>query len=117
MAPRKRPVGRLWRGRTTFANAHPYQEHLRKATLPGLGQIDGFRGAYVLKRIAREDVEFVVLTLWASQDAIQAFAGRDAERAVIPPEAQQLLAQSDEHATHFEVALECSREGDDDDRR
>lgn len=112
MAPRKRPVGRLWRGRTSFANAHPYLEHLRKATLPRLGEIEGFRGAYVLKRVGEDDVEFAVLTLWASQDAIQAFAGRDAERAVIPVEAEQVLERWDERATHYEVTLEYRRADD-----
>jgi hypothetical protein len=29
MAPRKRAIGRVWQGRTTFADAHAYQEHLR----------------------------------------------------------------------------------------
>lgn len=106
MAPRKRRVGRLWRGRTSFANAHAYQEHLRKATLPAMREIDGFHGAYVLKRIDSEDVEFITLTLWASQDAIHAFAGRDAERAVIPPAAEQVLKHWDERVIHYEIALE-----------
>lgn len=106
MAPRKRLVGRLWRGRTTFANAHAYQEHLRRATLPGLKEIDGYRGAYVLKRVDSAEVEFVTLTFWASQDAIQAFAGRDAERAVIPLDAERVLTTWDERVTHYEVALE-----------
>jgi heme-degrading monooxygenase HmoA len=105
MAPRKRPVGRVWRGRTTFANAHPYQEHLRRETLPGLTAIDGFEGAYVLKSVGDDAVEFLVLTLWTSQDAVHAFAGRDAELAVIPAAAEQILAQWDERATHYEVVL------------
>lgn len=92
-------------GRTTFANAHPYQEHLRRETLPGLQAIEGFEGAFVLRRVDGDDVEFLVLTLWASQDAIHAFAGRDAEQAVIPAAAAQVLKQWDERATHYEVAL------------
>ena len=111
MAPRKPLIGRLWHGRTTFANAHPYQEHLRSETLPGLAAIDGFQGAYVLKRDGNGAVEFLVLTLWASEDAIRAFAGRDAELAVIPPAAEQLLEQWDERATHYEVVLAADRPG------
>lgn len=98
-------IGRLWHGRTTFANADAYQEHLRKETLPALKAIDGYRGAFVLKRIGASEVDFVTLTLWASQDAIHAFAGPDAERAVIPPEAERVLSDWDERATHYEVAL------------
>ena len=105
MGPRKRMVGRLWRGRTRFANAHPYEQHLQRETLPGLTAIEGFRGAYVLRRTDEHDVEFVVLTLWSSRDAIRTFAGRDADRAVIPAAAAQLLAEWDERATHYEVVL------------
>ena len=70
MAPRQSQIGRLWHGRTTFANAHPYQEHLRSETLPGLTAIDGFQGAYVLKRVGDDAVDFLVLTLWASEEGV-----------------------------------------------
>jgi heme-degrading monooxygenase HmoA len=70
-----------------------------------LTAIEGFQGAYVLKRDRNGAVEFLVLTLWASEDAIHAFAGPDAELAVIPAAAEQLLAQWDERATHYEVVL------------
>jgi heme-degrading monooxygenase HmoA len=77
--------------------------------LPGVQAIAGFDSAFVLRRIADEDVEFLVLTLWASQDAIHAFAGRDAERAVIRAAAAQALKQWD-GATHYEVALTAQPE-------
>jgi heme-degrading monooxygenase HmoA len=100
------PVARLWRGRTKPANAHPYEEHLRTETLPALGALEGFRRAYVLKRVDDDDVAFVVVTLWDSLDAIHAFAGHDAEHAVIPAAAAAVLAEWDERAVHYEVALE-----------
>jgi heme-degrading monooxygenase HmoA len=100
------PVARLWRGRTTLANAHPYEEHLRTETLPALGAIQGFRRGYVLKHVDDQGAAFVVVTLWDSQDAIHAFAGPDAELAVIPPAAARVLAEWDERAVHYEVALE-----------
>jgi heme-degrading monooxygenase HmoA len=108
MAPRKRGVGRVWRGRTTLGNAHAYQEHLRKETLPALRAIDGFQGAYVLRRVEDEAIDFLVLTIWTSQDAIHSFAGLDAERAVIPEAAARVLAHWDERATHYDIALTVS---------
>jgi heme-degrading monooxygenase HmoA len=105
MRPRKRGIARVWQGRTTDANAHAYQEHLRDETLPLLQAIAGFDGAFVLRRVDDDDVEFLVLTLWSSQDAIHAFAGRDAERAVVPPAAAHVLKQWDDRALHYEVAL------------
>ena len=106
MTQRNRRVGRVWRGRTTFADAQAYQEHLRTETLPGLQAIEGFEQALVLRRVAGDDdVEFLVLTLWASEDAIHGFAGEDAERAVIPRAAERVLKEWEHRARHFELAL------------
>ncbi len=44
-----------------------------------------------------------MLTLWISSDAIRAFVGEDYELAVIPPEAERLLAGYDERVVHYEV--------------
>jgi heme-degrading monooxygenase HmoA len=96
-------IGRLWRGSCAPADAAAYQDHLRRATLPALRQIAGYEGGYVLRREAADAVDFLVLTLWTSFDAIRAFAGEDSERAVIPPEAERLLAGYDERAVHYEV--------------
>ena len=98
-------IGRLWRGRAPAANAEAYEDHVRQATLPELEAIDGFQGVYVLRRPDGAEVEFVVLTLWASEASLRAFAGADLEAAVVPPAAQQLLRGFDERASHYEVVL------------
>jgi heme-degrading monooxygenase HmoA len=96
-------IGRLWHGWTTKGNAQAYQGLLLGEVLPGIGRIDGFQGAYVLKRDVPEGVEFVTLTLFASMDAVRAFAGEDYTRAVVPPEARKLLDRFDERSEHYEV--------------
>jgi heme-degrading monooxygenase HmoA len=98
-------VARVWRGRTTAADADAYEDHLRTDTLRRLAALDGFKDAYLLRRTGERGVDFLVLTLWASREAIHAFAGEDAERAVIPAAAAKLLKHWDERATHYEVAL------------
>jgi hypothetical protein len=110
MPARRRRVARVWRGRTSFANSHAYQEHLRKDTLPSLQAIEGFEQALVLRRAEAEDVEFMVLTLWTSRDAIRRFAGPDDERSVVPPAAAEVLREWDERARHFDVALQLGPE-------
>jgi heme-degrading monooxygenase HmoA len=50
-------------------------------------------------------VEFVVLTLWESLEAIVAFAGRDAEVAVVPEEARRMMLEHDARARHYEEVL------------
>lgn len=73
-----------------------------------LEEIPGYEGAYVLRRDDGADVEFLVLTLWRSLDAVRDFAGDDYERAVITPEARSLLSEYDEHAVHY-VVVEADR--------
>jgi heme-degrading monooxygenase HmoA len=98
-------IGRLWRGWTTAELAPGYVAHLRQATFPALARIDGHEGAYALRRNRDDEVEFVVLTLWRSLDAVRAFAGDDYEVAVVPPEAERVLTRFDHIVAHFEVAL------------
>lgn len=98
-------IARLWRGTCAPANADAYEDHLLRATLPALREIAGHEGGYVLRREAGGGVDFLVLTLWASLDAVRAFAGDDYELAVVPSEAERLLARFDERAVHYDVAL------------
>jgi heme-degrading monooxygenase HmoA len=96
-------IARLWRGWTTRANAGAYERHLAQATLPALERIAGYRDAYVLRRNLGGDVEFVVVTLWESLEAVRRFAGDDYEVAVVPLEARAVLSRFEEHVRHYNV--------------
>jgi heme-degrading monooxygenase HmoA len=99
-------IGRFWRGRTTPKNGPRYEELLRAEILPGIHRIDGYHGAYLLRREVEGGVEFATLTLWESLEAVRAFAGEDYEAAVVPPEARALLERFDERSVHYEVLIE-----------
>jgi heme-degrading monooxygenase HmoA len=99
-------IGRVWHGWATPEQAPRYEEHLRTATFPALGAIDGHAGAWALRRDAGGEVEYLVLTLWRSLDAVRAFAGDDYEVAVVPADARAALTRFDETVQHFEVAVE-----------
>jgi heme-degrading monooxygenase HmoA len=96
-------IARTWSGTTSTADAPRYVAHLEKSVLPGLKDIAGHRGAYVLRRADGAAERFIVMTLWESLDAIRRFAGDDAEAAVVPPAAQALLTAYDRRAVHYEV--------------
>ena len=98
-------IARLWHGWTTPQNAEAYETLLRTKVLPGIHRVNGYRGAYLLRRSDGAAVEFVTITLFDSMDAVRAFAGSDYERAVIEPEARNLLSRFDERSTHYEVVL------------
>jgi uncharacterized protein YciI/heme-degrading monooxygenase HmoA len=96
---------RLWRGRATAAKAGDYVRHASKTVFPEVQSLPGHRGAYLLRRSVGDSVEFTVLTLWDSMDAVRGFAGSDPERAVVEPEARAALSDFDETVTHHEVVV------------
>ena len=96
-------IARLWHGWTTPENAAAYEALLRSEVLPGIHRIPGYHGAYLLRRDADPEVEFVTLTLFESWDAVRAFAGPDLEAAVVPPAARKLLARFDARSVHYEI--------------
>jgi heme-degrading monooxygenase HmoA len=77
---------------------------LKPELLPGLSQVAGYRGSYLLRRDVGEEVEFVTIILWDSLDNVRAVAGPDYEAAVIPEERRQHLSRFDATAAHYEVA-------------
>ena len=84
-------IARHWRGWTAPENADAYQKLLSDTVLPGLKKIPGYRGGYVLRRDVPEEVEFVVVNLFDSIEAVQQFAGPDYAVAQFEPEARRLL--------------------------
>lgn len=98
-------ISRLWHGWTTRENADAYEELLRTEILPGIHRLDGYLGAYLLRRDVEDGVEFATLTLFESMDAVRAFAGEDYEAAVVPPEARKLLSRFDQMSKHYETVI------------
>ena len=96
-------VVRAWRGYGAVADAQAYPKHLLQSVQPKLEQLAGFRGLYLLRRRDLEEIEFLVLTLWDSMEAVHAFAGAQPERAVVEPEARAALVRFDNTVQHYEV--------------
>jgi len=99
-------IGRLWHGWASRANADAYENLLRTKVFPGIHNVQGHTGAYLMRRHTGDEVEFVTLTFFDSLDAVRQFAGPDYEIAVVPPEARKLLAHFDERSVHYEVAID-----------
>jgi mannose-6-phosphate isomerase-like protein (cupin superfamily) len=98
-------IARRWRGWAGDpAAADAYAAHFRHAVRPRLEAADGFVDT-TLERVAGDDgrIEIVVVTRWASMDAIRAFAGADTDAAVVEPEARTVLDDFDERVRHIEL--------------
>jgi heme-degrading monooxygenase HmoA len=101
-------IARLWHGMTNSENSEKYERLLLGEILPGIHRVEGYRGAYLLRREIPEGVEFVTLTLFDSMDAVRRFAGEDIEAAVVPEEARRLLARFDARSVHYTIVAEPS---------
>jgi heme-degrading monooxygenase HmoA len=97
-------IARLWHGFTKPEHANAYEGMLKPELLPGISKIPGYRGSFLFRRDANDEVEFITIILWDSIESIRAVAGPDYEVAVIPQERRQYLSRFDARATHFEVA-------------
>jgi len=96
-------VVRAWRGYSAVADAQAYPKHLLQRVRPKLEQLQGFRGLYLLRHRGAEEIEYLVLTLWDSMEAVHAFAGQQPELAVVEPEARAALVRFDHTVRHYEV--------------
>ena len=79
--------------------------------LPELKGIEGYRGGYVLRHDGPQEVEFVVVNLFDSLEAVKGFAGEDYAVAVFEPEAKNLLSRVEPLAMHYEVRVSTVQEG------
>jgi heme-degrading monooxygenase HmoA len=96
-------ISRHWGAIVKRERASDYIAHLRSETFPKLRAIGGFVDVVLQRRDAADGVEFIVITHWRSMDAIRAFAGADAEAAVVPPHAQAMMVSYDARVRHYEV--------------
>lgn len=96
-------IARHWRGWTDPQNADAYETLLKEKVLPGLKQVEGYRGGYILRSDGSEETEFVVLNLFDSLEAVQRFAGPNYATPVFEPEAKRLLRRIEPLAQHYEI--------------
>ena len=100
-------IARSWRASATPDGAEAYRDHFNRAVLPTLQRLEGWRGAYLLRRDHGDAVELEVLTLWETMEAVVAFAGPSPEQAVVEPAAQAVLRDYDRTVVHRSVAVEA----------
>jgi hypothetical protein len=96
-------IARHWRGWTELQNADAYEVLLTTTVLPGMRNIEGYRGGYVLRNDGPGETEFVVVNLFDSMEAVKQFAGPDYAVPVFEPEARALLSKVEPLARHYDV--------------
>jgi heme-degrading monooxygenase HmoA len=100
-------VVRHFTASVTRANAPKYYTFFRNTLTPELERIPGHRGALVLSRDNGSDpVDVTVLTFWESEEAIRLFAGDTPNRAVVEPEARELLVSFNEVVSQYVLEVD-----------
>lgn len=102
----RRALARTWRGATRPEDAETYLEYQRGTGLRSYQRTPGNLGVTVLTRNRGSKTEFLMVSLWESEDSIRRFAGDTIDRAVFYPEDDRYLVERDEHVDHFEVVFQ-----------
>ena len=96
-------LARLWHGRVPSAKADAYDAYLNRTGIPDYVATHGNRGAWVLRRTDGDVTHFLLITLWESEAAIEAFAGLPIDRARYYPEDDDFLLEREPNVTHYDV--------------
>jgi hypothetical protein len=98
-------IKRIWHGWTTRKNADVYEDLLKNEIFPGIAEkkIRGYKGIELYRRSQKNEVEFMTIMEFDSQEAVKQFAGEDYEQCYVPLPAREVLSRYDEFSQHYEV--------------
>ena len=99
------PIARIWRGTVPASRADEYVEYQRETGIADIRATPGNRGVFLLRREEGEHTHFSTISLWESEDAIQAFSGSADRTARLEPRDEEFLVDSTPEAEHHVVAI------------
>jgi heme-degrading monooxygenase HmoA len=98
-------IARVWHGVVPVEKADAYGRYLAEGErgVRDYQGTPGNRGAFLLRGAKGDRVHFLLISLWQSREAIQAYAGPDIERARYFPYDLECLIDPEASVTHYEV--------------
>lgn len=96
-------ISRQWKCILKEEAHDQYINFLNEEVFKNVRSLPGFVHADILKRRTAQGLEFLIVTLWETLDAIEAFAGEDISKAMVPEEAQLMMVSFDKTVAHYEV--------------
>jgi len=96
-------IARVWHGVVLSQKADDYAQYLAGFGVRDYQAVPGNRGVQLLRRRDGEHVHFLLLSLWSSREAIEAYAGPDIEQAHYYPYDLECLVEPEPRVTHYEV--------------
>jgi heme-degrading monooxygenase HmoA len=101
-------IARTWRGATKAKDGEAYLEYLHRTGFAEYRKTPGNRGVLGLRRTVNDRAEFLLVSLWESEEAIRQFAGDDIEKAVFYPEDERFLVDREDRVSHYEVVFDTA---------
>ena len=106
-------IVRILQGIVTASDADKYQTLLHEKVLPIYQYASGNLGVYLCREVNDQFVNFLLMSLWSTRDALIRFTGPDIEAVAHSPEEKKLLLAFESMARNYEVLemVEPEREG------
>jgi len=98
-----RMIARIWHGRTVASKADAYEKYLNEAGAAKMVKVPGNLGVEVLRRNQGGTTDFIVISYWASVDAVKNFAGSDYARVKPLDRDREFLIEPEAEVVHYEV--------------
>jgi heme-degrading monooxygenase HmoA len=97
-------VARIWHGVTPKMKRAEFVHYVGITGMKDLRESEGNRGAYLFTRDVGDNTEFLLISLWDSEESIRKFAGDDIKKPRYYKKDSEYLAELEPSVTHFEVA-------------
>ena len=96
-------IARVWHGVVASEKADDYAKYLAGFGVQDYQAVPGNHGVQLLRRSEGAYVHFLLLSLWSSREAIEAYAGPDIEQAHYYPYDLECLVDPEPSVAHYEV--------------
>jgi heme-degrading monooxygenase HmoA len=96
-------IARTWRGATATTDAESYVRYLEETGFHEYRHSPGNLGVVCLLHTEGDRTEFLLVSLWTSEEAAITFGGGDPTRAVFYPEDDRFLVDRDDFVRHHEI--------------
>ncbi len=96
-------IVRSWAGRTALKDGDAYERFMIERAAPDYASVEGLKARYFTRRDEGDEAHFLLITIWDSMDAVEAFAGADPAKAKYYPEDDRYLLEKDDHARNHRL--------------
>jgi heme-degrading monooxygenase HmoA len=98
-------IARVWKGVTEKSKADGFLDYMMKTGVKDFRVKKGNLGVFVFRCSGKKRVEFLMISLWDSMNAIRNFAGDEVDEAVYYPDDDKFLVKLEPKVKHYEVLV------------